>query len=423
VSEGFDQELRVEAVRLELLPWPRIRVERVELEELGSAREAEVDLCFRPLLRGRVEARSVLLIEPRLVLRRGPDGDFLPLFRGRGGPGPAAMPRFEAEGGEIRVVQGEKLTTVVRLAALSLGHFDADGGAELVLTGNVTGGNGRWHAHPLHLRGRLVHGAERTVLLDGRARAEHVGASWWRGHNARARFRYEDGRIHLQLVEVRAFGGSWRAEGQARLRGGMQWELTAGADAVSLSDLAAAMDPGSRPGDLGVLRMRFRQLIVPWRSGPRWETATGVGRVNVAGGVLRGRSLLASVLGAEPVPNAVTSLRATVDLHDGRLYSDDLRLETADYLLEARGSLGLDRTLALEGHATLAGAPDLPVSIAGTLGEPAVDAHPSRLPGHGIGALASGVKKTGTGMARALGAAKHKAWGLMGGEEDAPAAQ
>jgi len=421
-GQAFGHALTVESVRFELVPWPRIRAEGVEVVGLGRAWAAEVDLRFRPLLRGRVAARAVRLVEPRFVLHRNADGDFLPLFRGRGGATPpTALPRFDVEGGEVRVMQGRKLSAVLRLAALSLGRFDAEGGADLVLRGSLTGGDGRWHARPLSVRGRLVHGPERTRLLDGRARAGHVRAAWWRGRDARVRFRYEDGHIHLERVEAHAFGGFWHAAGRVRLRGGMELDVAARANGVTLAEAVATARPGSEPGPLGVMDVVFDRLVVPWRGGPRWSEGRGPGRLRVRGGALPGRSRFASLVGAEPPPNPVTVLEASVDLRDGRLHSDDARLETADFALDARGSLGLDGTLSLEGRVVQAGAPDVPVTVAGRLRAPRVDAHPSRVPADGLGALASGMKTTGEGVARALGAAGRKALGWLGGQDAAAA--
>lgn len=417
VGEGFDRTLRVEAVHLELRPMPRIRAEGVEVEGLGTAEAAEVDLRWRPLLRGQLRARTVRLEAPRLVLERGPDGDFVPILPG-GGAGAqrlAALPRFEAESGEIRVVQGERLVAVVRLAALSLSRFDALGTAELVVAGNVTGGDGRWHVHPLQLRGDLVHGPEGTALHDARAHARFLGARWWRGRDARARFRYAAGVIQIESLEARGFGGHWRMTGRALLRSGTRLDVTARADGIDLTAVVAAMSPGSQPGELGVLRASFRRLRVPWRGGPRFEEGTGSGELRVAGGTLPGRSLLASLVGAQASPNPVTALTAHVELREGRLRSEDVRLETRDYRLEGRGSLGLDRSIALDGVVHFAGAmPSVPITIAGTLSEPAVDAHPSRLPGSGLGAVASTVRKTGAGVARGTRSAGRRLGGVLG---------
>jgi hypothetical protein len=417
VGEGFERTLRVEAVRLELRPMPLIRAEGVEIEGLGTADAAEVELRWRPLLSRKLRASVVRLEKPRLVLERGPDGDFVPIFRGDGADSRrlSALPRFEAESGELRVVQGERLVAVLRLAALSLSRFDAQGVADLVVAGNLTGGDGRWHVHPLQLRGQLVHGPEGTALRDGRAHARFVGARWWRGRDARARFGYGDGVVQIESLEARGFGGRWRVAGRVFLRGGTRLDVAARADQVDLVSVVEAMSPGSEPGDLGTLRASFERLRVPWRGGPRFEEGTGTGELRVSGGTLPGRSLLASLVGAQASPNPVAALTASVELREARVRSEDVRLETRDYRLEGRGSLGLDRTIELGGVVHFSGAmPSLPVTVAGTLSEPVVDAHPSRLPAGGIGTIASTVGKTGVGVARGAFSAGRRIGGVLG---------
>lgn len=413
-GESFDRGLRVETVRLALLPRPWIYVEKVSIDGLGTAEAAQIELRLRPLLEGRIEVNRVRFEEPHFVLHRGPDGDFLPIFgAGVTGDGPLP-PRLEAESGELRIVQGEQVTVVMRIDSLSLGRFHGDHTAELVLAGQLAGGDGRWRVHPLHLRGRLLHTPDRIALLDGRLRGRQVSVAWWQGEDARARFRYEDGRVRIDSIEVRGFGGTWRIAGTARLRGGTHLELTAVADGIDVAALGAASEPGGAPGDLGRLRFRFARLSVPWEHGPRWERATGAGDLRVLGGTVGGHSLLAA-LGVEPGPNPLREIVAPVTLAEGRLRSDGLRMETTDYTLDAAGSLGLDRSLDLEGEVRLAGTmlPPVPVTIGGALGRPEVDAHVSHLPARGIGAI---VRTTGRGIQGALGAlgaAGRKAGGLL----------
>jgi len=441
-SDGLGREIRVASVRFDVLGSrgrPRLRAEGVEIEGLGTAGAAELEVRVRPLVRGRVHLSAVRLEAPRLVLHRGPDGAFLPLFgagTGGGGSGLETLPVLEADGGEIRVVQGPKLDAVVRLAAFHLGRH-RDGFSRLVVAGNLTGGDGRWHAHPLHLRGRLVATEDGIVLRHGRARARHVGAAWWSGSDARARFAYRDGRLVFESVEVRSFGGTWRLAGTAWLRGGMRLDVTARADGVDVASLSSAAN-GRGPetdADLGVLHMRWTSLRVPWHGGPRFEEGRGAGTLRVVGGTLPGAWVLGSLVGLDAAPTPVESFSSPVELREARLHSDGLRLVTGDYVLEAAGSVGLDRSVALEGRVDLAGdlllprgaslLPSFPVTIAGLLPRPEVDAHMGRLPAHGIGAVAGAVQKTGEtvvegtlaagrAVGRGLGAVGRKVGDLFG---------
>jgi hypothetical protein len=423
VGERFGREISVERVRLELGRSVVLRVEGVEIEGLGSAAAAEIELRRRPLARGQLRARAVRFEDPKLVLYRGPKGEFLPLFEPREGGDPLDLPTFEAGGGEIRIVQGAKLTTVVRLKSLTLGSFDAERSASLVLSGNVTGGDGRWHTHPLQLRGRLVRAPEGIELRDGLARAQHVAARWWTGHDARARFVYRDGRVEIEALDVRGFDGNWHLSGLVWLRGGMRLDLATRAEGVDFASLLSAMD-GRGPetdADLGRLRMRWDPLHLPWRGGPRFEEGRGIGHLLVTGGMMPGTSVLGSWVGLEAAPTPVESFSALTQLRDARLHSTALRLVTGDYVLEAQGSVGLDRTVALEGRLDLAvdllvprGAsvlPTVPVTIAGLLPHPDIDTHVSRLPAGGMGAVAGAVQKVGG----ALGAAGRKVGQRVGG--------
>ena len=418
-GEGFGRPWAVRSVRLDLHDGLRLRLEGVEIEGLGSAAAAELDLRLGPLLSGRIRARAVRLEEPRLILRRGPRGEFLPVF-GRGGGGDLSnLPSFQADGGEIDVVQGEKLTAVVRLSSLSLGRFDDGKTAELVVAGNVTGGDGSWHTHPIQLRGDLVHEREQLALVEAHASARQVGARWWSGHDARARFAVRDGRIEIRSLDVRGFGGAWHASGRVWLRGDMRLELALRVEGVDFASLLSAAD-GRGPrtdDDLGMLRMHWDPLRVPWRDGPRFEEGSGQGRVRVVGGRLPGTSLLGTLVGRDPTPTPVDSFTALARLQGGRLHSDALRLVTDDYTLEAQGSVGLDRSVALEGRLDLAGdllVPTVPVSIAGTLPHPTVDAHVARVPAQGVGAMAGAVQKTGSAVVRGTKQAGRKLGALLG---------
>jgi hypothetical protein len=411
VSGIFQRDIRVESVRLDLHGRPRLQVRGVTVDGIGRADAAEIELRVRPLLRGEVRLRHVRLESPAIVLHRGPDGSFLPILPPRRGDGDLGMlPSVETDGGEIRIVQGPQLTAVVRLTALSLGHFDASRVAPVVLAGNVTGGDGRWHTHPLYLVGDLVQATDHVYFVNGRARASYVGARWWSGRDARARFAYRNGRIEIRSLDVRAFGGSWHAAGRVALRGGTRLDLAVWVDGVDFASLLSAAD-GRGPeteADLGTLRMRWSALTVPWRGGPRFEEGRGQGLLLVSGGVLPGTSVLGSLVGRDAAPTPVESFSADdVTLADGRLASDAVRLVTGDYVLEAGGSVGFDRSVALEGNVNLAGGgaavlPTFPVTIAGTLPRPSVDTHVSRVPVNGIGAVADAMAR---GLGDALGVA------------------
>lgn len=75
-STGYD--LAIEgAVRLELVPWPRLSVDRVRVAEAGlgwlTADRLDVDLALLPLLAGRLEPSRARLVRPHLALERLPE--------------------------------------------------------------------------------------------------------------------------------------------------------------------------------------------------------------------------------------------------------------------------------------------------------------------------------------------------------------
>jgi len=422
-SEGFERELRVERVAFQLGHTPRVRVEGVEIEGLGRADAAEIELRLRPLVRGEIRARRVRLEGARFVVHRAPTGELLPVFEGGAGGDLSVLPSFEASDGEVRVVQGDSLTAVVRLSSLSLGRFHDGRSARLVLSGNVTGGDGRWHTHPIRASADVVRTPERLELHEGRAYARYVGADWFSGREARARFGWRDGRIEIERLDLRAYGGRWQITGAFWLRGRLRLEVAAHADGVDVAALLSAADGhgAKTDADLGRLRMRWDPLRVPWSGGPRFELGEGRGQLRIAGGTLPGTSLLGSLVGLEPAPTPVDSFSALVTLRGGRLHSEALRLVTGDYTLEAQGSVGLDRSVALEGWLDLAGdrirssvVPTVPVSIAGTLAHLRIDTHASRVPGNGIGAVADAVGRTGARVARTTLAAGEKVGSALG---------
>jgi len=404
----------VDAVRLELRRTLRLHLEGVEIEGLGTAAAAEVDLRIGPLLAGRIRPRVVRVEEPHLVLERGENGEFLPLFPTTGGDDLSDLPALEANGGQIDVLQGEKRTAVIRLRSLSLGRFDRADTAKLAMAGNVTGGDGRWHVHPLQLRAEVVHAPGHVALVAGQASADHVGARWWSGGQGRARFAYRRGRIEIQSLDVRGFGGSWHASGSVRLRGGSRLDLALRVEGVDFASLLSAANGRGleTDADFGTLRMHWAPLRMPWRGGPRFAEGSGRGSVRIEGGMLPGTSLLAALAGLEPAPTPVESLSAIARLEGGRLHSNALRLVTGDYTLAAEGSVGLDRSVALEGRLDLAGellGPTVPVTVAGTLLHPTVDAHVS-----GVGAVAGAVHKTGSAVLDGTKRAGRKIGALLG---------
>lgn len=427
VGRGIGRSLSVESVALEFRPAPRVRVEGVAIGGLGTAAAAEIALRFRPLLDGRIVARSVRFEDLDVTLSRGPDGAFEPIFvapEGASEPDLAALPRFEAERGEIRIVQGENVSAVIGLRTLSLGRFDAASSAALVLAGQVGGGDGGWTIQPLRLRGRLVQQAERMALLDGRLHAEEAHIRWWSGRDVRGRFHYEDGRVEVESLDVASHGGRWHAEGPIHLRGGTRLALDIVLEDVAVGALLTAARPGESFGDLGRLRTRWR-LDVPWQHGPRFERGAGQGHVEVVGGILPSRSFSTVIrerLGLAPrrLSTPVKTLVAPVTLHEGLLHSDDAHLLTEDYELRVAGSLALDRTLDLSGTLFLATLPDLPVTITGKLPHPDVETHIGRLPKDGLGAIAGAVKRTGATLARSTASAGEWLRGTMGGSGEEP---
>lgn len=403
LTRGLGRPITVESVALSLRPMPRVRMEGVVIEGLGTAGAAEVDVRIRPLLRGRVVARSMVFEDLFVTIRRDADGAFEPLIPPRPASGPfdwRAFPRMEVQRGELRLVQGENVSAVIGLQTLSLARFDPGLSAQLVLAGSVGGEDHDWSARPLRLRGRLVRHEDRFTFEDVLVRAEDAYVHWWTGRNLRGRFRYDDGLVEIQQLTLSAFAGRWDADGTVHLRGGTRLDLDVALDAVSVAALFRAAQPDSALADLGRLDTDWR-LRIPWERGPRFERGVGFGQLVVKGGTLPTTSLfqeLSRGLRFSPGPRQTTpveSLSAPVALRGGRVHSDAARLVTADYTLDARGSVGLDRSLDLAGNLHLPGLPAVPVTIAGALPRPDLQTHVGRIPRNGIDAMAQALRSTG----------------------------
>jgi hypothetical protein len=437
-SRGLGRTVVAERVRLAWTPGLRIRAEGLDVEGLGRADAAELELSWAALLRGRVRPVAVRLEEPRIELERTPDGGFAPIFRRPAGEGPGdlgRLPRFEAESGEVRFVDAvrpERPTrAVVRIRSLSVGRFDADGAARLVVAGFARDGDeARWWADRLRLQGRLIQSPERTALADGRFRAAHVRVRWWHGHDLAARFDYADRVVRVDALDVRAFSGRWSASGRIELEGGTRIACQARIRDARVAEMARAMQPDAEPGDLGALRARL-DLAVPWRGGPDWSRARGTGTLRIEGGQLSARSMIGS-----PRPSSVKHLGGDVRIRDGRVHSDDVHLVTDDYRLEATGSVGFDGSLDLAGRVHLshrglnklattralplpdgdAAFPAIPVTIGGRLGDADVDTHVSWVPSvvrEAGGALSEAAGDALGDVKDALGAAARRARGWL----------
>ncbi len=424
LSRGLGRDISIDSVALSLTPLPRVRMEGVVLAGLGTAGAAEVDVRTRPLLRGKVVARSVRFEDLAVTLYRREDGGFEPIVAPRESGAPfdwRAFPRVEAQRGELRIVQGENVSAVIGLQSLSLARFhegdDETLGAPLVLAGRVGGADHGWSVRPLQLRGRLVRHADRFSFEDGRVRAEEAYVGWWSGRDVRARFRYDHGRVEVDPLDVVSFDGRWQADGVVHLRGGTRLDFETRITDVSVARLFGTSRPDDALADLGRLRTAW-QLRIPWDGGPRFERGHGDGHLTITGGTLPTTSLSAKLSDAfgmgleQPRTTPVESLEAPVTLRDGRVRSEAATLVTGDYELRAAGSVGLDRSLELEGELHLAGWPAVPVTIGGALPHPELETHPSRIPGRSLGAVADAFRNTG-----------RKIRGLLRGNEPAEAGE
>ena len=237
--------LRVEgAVRLELLPRPRLTLERAVLDAGASARletdAIELRLAPLPLLVGRIEARTISLARPRLDLRAATGGVAEALHSLAQGP-LAAVDRLEVHDGtvaghavawlapEIAVIDVVAVRDPVRGYRLDGSALVAAEPLRLAATADRLALDG-----PIQLTARLESGPS-----DRAFQAEFTG--WVATGPA--------GEGRLALSSARGAPPRWLV-GDVPLQGDLAGRLVVAPDRIELADLAATLPEGQLRGSL-----------------------------------------------------------------------------------------------------------------------------------------------------------------------------
>ncbi len=237
----------------------------------------------------------------------------------------------------------------------------------------------------------------RTSRLSARGtlRAPDLGVEPLRLQEVETPFRLDASQLAFDPLVFRLHGGTHRGRVTVDLsttpaRWGLDSRLTAidlGGFLKTLSGADARID--GTAGVSAVLHGRVNEALA--------DTVAGRARVTITDGVVRQFPLLATINRAVRITEGDSRdtrferLTATLALGSGRATTDDLVLEAGQVRVEAAGSIGFDRVLALRGKAILSpertasaiqrvrelsglrnsrGELEIPLTISGTLDAP-----------------------------------------------------
>ncbi len=259
----------------------------------------------------------------------------------------------------------------------------------------------------LALEGRIafrgpLRDEEGFQLPGARAEVDRLVLGPLDARKLRARLRYGQGRLVFDELDFETWGG--RIQAQLSVEPGAKpvtFETTVEAGGLALSQLprvSPETTPAPSPREEETFVDASGRFHGHWVQGREWMSGIeGDGTVSMRGGSLPAGKVLASAFrkllspaGADGGSRATTrlrTLRADFTMEDGRARTSDLHLETDDYRVEGRGSVGPLGDLDLEGEIffaaavmrwlTLAGSderasgyPGLPFALRGRLGDP-----------------------------------------------------
>ncbi len=217
------------------------------------------------------------------------------------------------------------------------------------------------------LEGRIVF---RSALRDqqglhlsgARAEADRIVLGPLDARQLRARLRYARGRLVFEELDFETWGG--RVRGELRIE--PFEDPVAFASDFHATGLELHQLPGGSPGAEPMPQEDETFVDASgsfhgrWVGGSDWMARIeGEGSVTMRGGSLPAGRVLASAFrkllatGGETRSGARTSLealRATLSFEEGRAHTTDLSLDTDDYHVDARGSVGPLGDLELEGE-------------------------------------------------------------------------
>ena len=214
--------------------------------------------------------------------------------------------------------------------------------------------------------------------------------------------------LSLDATEFALYGGTHRGSIVVDFAAAPRWSLDSRVSHVDTGRFLAALAGSDVRVDgtaSGSARLAGRL------DGGLWETLTGTARLEIADGVIREFPLLAAINRAVRLTEGdarntrFQRLSATLALGHGRAATDDLVLEAGQVRVEAAGTIGFDRSLALHGKAVLAperaaeairsvrelsglrnsrGEIEMPLTISGTLDAPSFGLDLKSIIGKGI---------------------------------------
>lgn len=264
--------------RLELLPWPRLSLDRVRLQGPGPFRleadRIDVDLALEALVRGRFDPRRLQLVRPRIEVERLP-ADPLATVLGALGRGVGAVRELQVIDGTVILAAapgGEDAPRELRGADLAL-RFDAE------RRRMSAQGAGELEGEPLRLDATLepvpLAGPASLRLDLAAGRAETAVAAAFQGSLQGA-----DGRLagRLRLSAPRGRLPGWLArlagsEAVAALPGGFELtgDLVLDAGKLALDGL-----------EVGLAGTRARgRAQAAWRDAPRIEATLEAAQATV----------------------------------------------------------------------------------------------------------------------------------------------
>ncbi len=289
----------------------------------------------------------------------------------------------------------------------------------------VTLGDGRLFWRQLTVdapaRGRAEFlGGDTLTIRDATATAAAAAYGPLRGSDASAAFALAGGQLHFSDLRFTSCGGQWQYAGAAGLH---QERPINGSLVITGAHPATVLammgiDGSDVDIDAGDLSGEFTgQLSDDWQ-----QALTGRGRLSLRGGSIPSGELLTSILEAmapsrragkqRQRANRLIELTQTFTVASALVRTEDLRLQTHDYQLTGKGTVGFDQRVDLATEVTLTargiqamlslgsiplptGAlpplPPVPMQISGTIDDPIMHTTASGLPQAAVKWLADAI--------------------------------
>ena len=262
------------------------------------------------------------------------------------------------------------------------------------------------------LAGRLRAGPP-LEIRDGELRAGTARFRQHAGRDLHAGFQLLPHELEIAELRLEAFGGRVRQRGRVALGAPPELDFEIELEDVDLRALAGGVGEGEP------VRTQARARISgAWTGEENWlAPLAGSGELRSSGGTLAGATITRAISDAlrAAVPGAgngepradtrraavLEKATASLAIEEGRIRSENLRVETSDYRLKGRGSLGHDGSLDVRSEVTLSSAgvdgvlawlpvgpsarkslrmPAIPVRITGSAGQPTARADVASMP-------------------------------------------